>query len=265
VVFLGGALIAAVAGSPLFVVVLLILTAITTAACVRTVFDANDAGWTTLVTELDYAVLTYDPGNWFARHAAAYYHRHYIVPDTDMDKEAASVWNEAATAANKVRESEVVRQGIIDSPQVAMALPQQSWDIAEGLARLSEVRGRQREILGQVEPGNPDIAAKFSSQGRRLTLAAGHIEERVRKLQELAGLVGKADALVRRAAALGRLGELDDLIRDLNASTEDMPADLDPVERLQLEVRAVIEQANEVTRGLAFPDDDDQDEDEPDA
>jgi hypothetical protein len=242
------------------VVILLILTAMMTIASVRAVFNANASGWTGIVSEPTGAAWTSDAANWYVRHAAAHYHRRYVVPRMDMDSEGKLVWDRAIAAANGIRESEVVRQQLVDSAQVAIALPERLWEVAVGLARLSEVRERQRESLHHAEPGDPRISVKVTQQSRKLTLAAKHIGRRVEKLEDVASLLQKADAVKRREAALGRLDEVDDLLIDLLASTADMPGDLDLTERLRLEVQAVIEQANDAARSLAFPDKDGEDD-----
>jgi hypothetical protein len=131
------------------------------------------------------------------------------------------------------------------------------WEIAEGLARLTEARARQQESLRQAEQDDPYISVKVTSQDRKLALAADQIGERVRKLEDFAGLLDKADAGRHREATLERLGKVDELLIDLLASTEGTADELDQAERLRLEVQAVIEQANEAARYLVLPDEDD--------
>ncbi len=256
VIMLGAALIAATAGSVPFVVVFLVLTVIPTVACARAVVDASDTGWTMLVTEPTAGVRISDPGNWYARHAAAYYHRRYVLPRTDIAEADKPVWSRAIVAANAIGESEVVRQQRIDSAQVAVALPQRLWQIAEPLARLSEVRERL-----QAERDDADFAARVTRLDRELARVARRIEKRVAKLEAVAADLGEADAVLRREAKKERLKEIGDLLLELRARTEDTPDDLDVTEHMRLEVQAVIEQANEAARSLALPDqDEDQDE-----
>ena len=174
-----------------------------------------------------------------------------------MDRDAGEVWSRAITAVNTIGTSEVVRLRLVDSVQVAAAMPQRLWEIAEGLARLTEARVRQRESLRQAEEDDPYISVKVTSQDRKLTLAAERLRERVRKLEEFADLLAAADAGQQREATLERLGKVDDLLLDLLASTEGTSDELDQTERLRLEVQAVIEQANEAARNLALPDEND--------
>jgi len=243
---LGTALIGAAAGIIAMVVVFLIATGVATALSVHDALYASEGGQA-MIRE-----------RWTARHAAAFYHRRYIVPPTDLDDIVQPIWARAIAAANQIRDSDVVRRHLIDSAEATAHLPQRLWEIAEGLARLSLARRLQREILRQGrtedEAVGQQVAAKVNRQGREMDLAAKTIEERVRRLEDSASLVKKADEVKRMEATLGRLGEVDELLLDLRASTPDARPDLDPTERLRLEAQAVIDQASEAVRSLAYPD-----------
>ena len=242
---LGTALIGAAAGIIAMVVVFLIATGVATALSVHDALDASEGGQA-MIRE-----------RWTARHAAAFYHRRYIVPPTDLDDIVQPIWARAIAAANQIRDSDVVRRHLIDSAEATAHLPQRLWEIAEGLARLSLARRLQREILRQGrtedEAVGQQVAAKVNRQGREMDLAAKTIEERVRRLEDSASLVKKADEVKRTEATLGRLGEVDELLLDLRASTPDPRPDLDPAQRLRLEAQAVIDQATEAVRALAYP------------
>ena len=263
-VFVGGTLLAVSVHSVVSAIVLLILMAVSAIVGIRAVFDALATSWTNVVTDPEQLVRPHDSDSWYVRHATAYYHRRYVVPRTDMDKDAREVWSRAIAAANTIGTSEVVKLRLVDSVQVAAAMPQRLWEIAEGLARLSEARARQQESLRQAEQDDPYISMKVTSQDRKLTLAADRIGERVRKLEDFAGLLDKADAGRHREATLERLGKVDELLIDLLASTEGTADELDQAERLRLEVQAVIEQANEAARYLVLPDEDDAPVPQPD-
>ena len=131
VVFLGGTLMAAAAGSAVSIVLLLILAGVSAVLGIRAALDAAAGGWTTAVTDPEELVRPWDPDSWYVRHAAAYYHRRYVVPRTDMDSDAREVWSRAIAAANTIGSAEVVRQRLVDSVQVAAAMPQRLWEIAE--------------------------------------------------------------------------------------------------------------------------------------
>jgi len=236
--FLIGTLLAAVAGSIGFVVILLIATAMATGGSVRTWFAASNTSQ------------AWAREQWSIRYVGVFWHRRYVVPQTDLDDEARPIWARAVAAANEIRESYVVQQHIVDSVQVAVVLPDRLWEIAEGLASLSQVRGRLREILRQSGSDGQRVAAKASAQDRQIEEEATRLEGRVRKLEEIAGLLREADAAKRSEAVLERLGEVDEMLGDLRARSAGTSLDLDPAERLRLEVQA----ANEAARDLALPD-----------
>lgn len=204
----------------------------------------------------------YDPAEWPIAHAEKIFHRRYVVPRTDIDNDGMLVWNRAITAVNSIYAAEVMRSGVIDSVQATAAVPEQLWKIAEGLARITEIRLRHEKILRRVERSSV-IAAKVARQEDQLVRAAEQVSDRLRRLEELAVLLGKADAARQRLSALEQLGQVDNLLRDLLAGTANSASDLDVTEFFQREARAVIEQAREAIREanqagqlLAVPEDD---------
>jgi hypothetical protein len=241
-VFLIAAVLAGSASSVGYVALLLIVAGGATAGAVLSGFACTRAS------------REWAAEQWSLRHACVYWHRRYIVPGTDLDDEARLIWARAVAAANEIGGSYVVRTEIVDSVRVAVDLPQRVWEIAEGLAGLSRARDRQREILRQDGSGAERVAAKVSAQERTMKAEARRLEGRVRKLEEIAGLMRKADAVKRPEMVIDRLGEVDDLLGELRARSVDLPPDLDPAERLRVEAQAVIDQANEAARNLAFPD-----------
>lgn len=144
------------------------------------------------------------------------YHRRYVFPDTDMDSETRATWGRVVRAANAIYRSRTVRDhGGIDPVWMSTVLPHHQWDIAEGLARLSLLRKRQREILtsaGSRSPGARDkeIVAVLIPQQRAQELAIADIERHVRLLEDFASQVTTAEAALRRAQAARQLATLDD-------------------------------------------------------
>jgi hypothetical protein len=197
-----------------------------------------------------------------AAHAPVTEHRRYVLPGTDIDATYWQLWKRAVDARNRIVRAEVVGDGQIDSVQVAEVLPQRLWEVAERLARLSEVRARQQEILGGVAPDDPDVAPAVSRQRRAQEIAAADVARRVRNLEVFADLVERADSAARKESVLRELHELDDKHAELIAGVGDTAADADLTRRLADDVTAVIEQArdaireaNDAARSLALPDD----------
>jgi hypothetical protein len=150
------------------------------------------------------------------------YHRRYVFPDTDMDSETQATWGRVVKATNTIYRSRTVRDhGGVDPVWVSTVLPHHRWDIAEGLARLSLLRKRQRDILASA--GDPeaasdkDIAAVLLPQQRAQDLASADIERHVQLLEELASQVCAAEVAIHRQRAARQLAALDEPHGDLLA------------------------------------------------
>jgi hypothetical protein len=103
---------------------------------------------------------------WDGLHAVTAYHRKYVAPSEDMDAEARAVWTRTVNAAHKLRQSEVVRLGLVDSVQVTTVLPYHLWEVAERLARLSALRTAHQTILRGIDANDPDVATVLAPQHR---------------------------------------------------------------------------------------------------
>jgi hypothetical protein len=199
-------------------------------------------------------------------------HRRYVVPSTDIDSEHWQLWKRAVDARNRIAGARVVSAGHIDSVQIAEVLPERLWDIAERLARLAEVRARQREILGDVTPDDPDVAPIVSRQRQAQELVLSDVLRRVGGLESFAGLVDAADKATRKESVVRELHALDDTHADLLARIGDTAMDADLADRLADDATAVIEQArraikqaNDAALSLALPADEPAGEDADDA
>jgi hypothetical protein len=193
---------------------------------------------------------------WHLAHAEKIFHRQYVLPRNDLDAEARLSWNRAVTAANRVYRSQVLRAGVIDSVQVRAVVPEQLWKIAEGLAQISEIRYRHRDIIGKAPIKSAVISGKVAEQERALARATRRVNQRIGRLEDFAGLLDQADAFRHGESMLDRLSEVDGLLRDLLATTEETPGDLDVARRLEIEAQAIIDQAEEAISQLTGPYDD---------
>ena len=202
-----------------------------------------------------------------AAHAPVTQHRRYVLPSTDIDAEHWHLWKRAVDARNRILRAEVVGAGRIDSVQVAEVLPERLWEIADRLARLSEVRARQQEILGEIAPDDPDVAPAVTRQRRAQRIVAADVARRVANLEVFADLVARADNAARKESVLRELHALDDRHADLIAGVGDTAADADFARRLADDVTAVVGQAadaireaNDGARSLALPGDEQADD-----
>ena len=205
---------------------------------------------------------TADPSHpaWEGMHAVTAYHRRYVSPRRDMDAQARAVWVQAVDAATKLRESEVVRLGLVDSVQVTTVLPYHLWDIAERLARLSALRVQHKAILRGVDADNPDVATMLAPQRWAQEAASTDIEQRVRQLEVFAELVGQADAARRRERAVRKLATLNDSHAELLAYIGQNTGHDALTKQITVDIQAIIaqadeavRQANEVGRSLVLP------------
>lgn len=216
---------------------------------------ARDAGWREPPP-------TADPNHpaWDGLHAVTAYHRQYVLPRRDMDAQGRAVWARAVDAAKKLRESEVVRLGLVDSVQVTTVLPYHLWEIAERMARLSALRVQHKSILRGVDADDPDVAMLLAPQRRAQQVADADIEQRVRQLEVFTELVGQADAARRRERAVGKLATLTESHAELlahigqgtghDALTEQMTVD---VQAIIAQADEAVRQANEAGRSLILP------------
>jgi hypothetical protein len=194
---------------------------------------------------------------WYLTHAEKIFHRQYVMPRTDLDVEARMAWNRAVTAANRIYRSQVLRAQVIDAAQVRATVPEQLWKIAEGLAQISEVRYHHSDILGRSPIQSAVISGKVAEQERQLSRGTRRVNQRIGRLEDFAGLLDQADAFRHGETMLDRLSEVDGLLRDLLATTEETAVDIDVAQRLEIEAQAIIDQTEAAISHLAGPYDED--------
>jgi hypothetical protein len=195
------------------------------------------------------------------RNAAVTYHRRYVVPELDLHGESKVLWERAARAARTIRRSDAVRDGLIDTVEVAAVLPYHLWDIAERLALLSAPERRLSTIMRHLDETDPDVRAILEPQQRTRDLAVADVEQRVGRLEAFAGLTVKADTARKRQQAIAELAELNPDYEELLARLGDTENVLSPTGHSADELRAVADDAgeavrlaNEAGRSLVLPD-----------
>jgi hypothetical protein len=195
------------------------------------------------------------------RNAAVNYHRRYVVPELDLHGESKLLWERAARAARTIRRSDAVREGLIDTVEVAAVLPYHLWDIAERLALLSAPERRLSAIMRHLDQTDPDVRAILEPQQRTRDLAVADVEQRVGRLEAFADLAVKADTARKRQQAIAELAELNPDYEELLLRLGDTENALSPTGHPADELRAVADDAdeavrlaNEAGRSLALPD-----------
>ncbi|MBG0830717.1 hypothetical protein HS041_23435 [Planomonospora sp. ID67723] len=140
----------------------------------------------------------------------------FILPE-DLDAGCGALLRRAQDAAETVLGSQVNRAGLLDAIDNAVTLPDQVWQIATKLARLSAMRAEHRRIVPGTPP--PEVAEAFAPYSRALERVADSLTERVRALEEYAAQVRRADAVYHSYRQLELLAERTSQYEDLLAET----------------------------------------------
>lgn len=90
----------------------------------------------------------------------------------DFDDEGRALLARVQTAIDAVRDSQVNREGLLDSVDNAVTLPRQEWEIAQVLAKQSKLRAEQEEMaaadtIPEVEAALRRCATSSTSRWRR--------------------------------------------------------------------------------------------------
>jgi hypothetical protein len=210
-----------------------------------------------------YSAYLEESASWRASSAPIIFHRHYVVPRIDMDKDGRKMWAQAVRFAKQIYASEVIYQDLVDSAQIRAAIPYRMWEIADRLARLTMLSDQQREILRETDPNHPDVAPMVVRQRRALEYATARIAKRIKALEVFAQRLERADAAKRHEAVVRRLANLNDPLRDLIADGDVSIGEPEMTRRLTDDIEAIIEQsrqavreANEAAQHLIVPDED---------
>ena len=139
----------------------------------------------------------------------------YLIPD-DFDATGRDLLTRAQTAIDAVGESEVNKQGLLDSVDNEVTLPQQEWEIAQVLARQSKLRREQQEIL--EFSAVPEVEAVVRPLREKLEVSVQAVTRRIEALERYAERTRAADEAYRAQRQLealtARAHEYDDLVAD---------------------------------------------------
>ncbi|MEV4165692.1 hypothetical protein [Nonomuraea dietziae] len=114
----------------------------------------------------------------------------YVLPE-DLDYPCQVLLRRAQDAADTIMGSEVHRAGLIDSIDNRVSLPEEVWQIARRLAKLSRMHEEHRRIVPSDLPRN--LRAAFAPYTGALDQAWTSLSQRVRSLEEYALQVLRAD------------------------------------------------------------------------
>jgi hypothetical protein len=149
----------------------------------------------------------------------------YLTPD-DFDATGQDLLARAQTAIDAVRESEVNKQGLLDSVDNEVTLPRQEWEIAQVLARQSKLRREQQLILGSSAV--PEVEAAVRPLREKLEVSVQAVTRRIEALEHYAERTRAADEAYRAQrqleAVAARANEYDDLVADAVRDDLALPA-----------------------------------------
>lgn len=114
----------------------------------------------------------------------------YFLPQ-DFDEEAAAVLGRAQKAVSTVLRSHVNAEGLLDGARNAIMLPEQEWEIARLLAKLSKLRAEHRRMLSRGLA--PEAAAVAEPLQHALDSSEAAVVARVEALERYAGHVAEAE------------------------------------------------------------------------
>ncbi|REE99186.1 hypothetical protein [Thermomonospora umbrina] len=154
----------------------------------------------------------------------------YLVPE-DFDEDGRELLLRVQDALTVVEESEVNREGMLDTVDNAVILPLQEWEIAQALARQSRLRREQREFA--LSAGSiPEVAAALRPLAAKLEESVRAVTRRIEALERYADRTRAADEALRAQRHLetlaARAPEYDELLADTVRDDLEVPA----IERL---------------------------------
>ncbi|MEV4067715.1 hypothetical protein [Nonomuraea dietziae] len=133
---------------------------------------------------------------------ARWYDGRYYLRE-DFDAEALPLLARTQRAINSVLSSHVNAEGLLDDVRNSVMLPQQEWEIARLLAKLSALRAEHNELI--ADGIAPEVAKAVQPLERALLSSEAAVAARVEALERYAGHVAEVE---RAYHAHGQIEEL---------------------------------------------------------
>ncbi|SDR30991.1 hypothetical protein [Thermostaphylospora chromogena] len=118
----------------------------------------------------------------------------YVLPE-DLDRNCRELLRRAQDATDSVLASQINREGLIDTIDNRVTLPEETWRIAQQLARLSAMTAEHQRIVPRDLPTEAESA--FAPYTAALDAAFESLSSRVQALEEYAWQVHRADQIYR--------------------------------------------------------------------
>jgi hypothetical protein len=140
----------------------------------------------------------------------------YVLPE-DLDHPCQMLLRRAQNAVEAIMGSAVHKAGLIDSIENRVSLPEEIWQIAERLRRLSSMHAEHGKIIPRELP--PGMEDAFKPYTTALDAAWTSLSQRVRHLEKYAKQVLKADKVYHAHLRLEKLADKTPEYQQLIADT----------------------------------------------
>jgi hypothetical protein len=185
---------------------------------------------------------------------ARWYDGRFLLAD-DFDDASRKVLGRAQRAIGGVLRSHVNAEGLLDDARNAVMLPDQEWEIARLLAKLSALRGEHNELLARGIA--PEVAAVVEPLERALANSEAAVVARVEALERYAGHVAEAERAYHARGQIeelrSRLPKYEELLAESGADALAVPEIerlADDADRLERLLRESVTSAHEAFRYL---------------
>ena len=178
-----------------------------------------------------------------------------FVLGEDLDEGARALLSRARAAVEAVMDSRVNAEGLLDGVRNAVMLPEQEWEIARLLAKLSALRSEHEEVV--AEGLTPEVAAVAEPLGEALASSEQAVLARVEALERYAGHVAEAERAYRARHQIERFGaklpRYEELLAESGADRSAVPELgrlTEDADRLEETLRDSVTSAHEAFRHL---------------
>ncbi|MER6945095.1 hypothetical protein ABT294_13815 [Nonomuraea sp. NPDC000554] len=182
-------------------------------------------------------------------------HEGSFVLREDLDEAARPLLARAQVAIDAVLDSRVNAEGLLDGARNAVMLPEQEWEIARLLAKLSALRSEHGEVV--AEGVTPEVAAVAEPLAEALRSSESAVVARIEALERYAGHVADAERAYRARHQIERLSaglpRYEELLAESGADGSAVPELgrlAEDADRLEQALRDSVSSAHEAFRHL---------------
>ncbi|MBO3747998.1 hypothetical protein J5X84_18145 [Streptosporangiaceae bacterium NEAU-GS5] len=160
----------------------------------------------------------------------------FVLPE-DLDETCGALLGRAQRAVLTVLGSTVNREGLLDTFDNAITLPDQEWQLARRLMGLSKLRTEHHKVVGDDVP--EEFADAFRPYDAALETATASVTARVEALERYAEQAHNADRYYHARRKLGILQERTHEYEQLLAETAHDDTAVPQIERMSGNAQAV--------------------------